>query len=128
MCVVWNQFNIFPASAQGQLFVLCRNWGKNVGPADLAQLTVYVSQPCMYSNAADCGGVFLITTPKHAHSSDLFMQWTFFVQFHFTEHEVLLGEGEKWGEGGNKTKGFTYLWARGKKREGFTSTSKSSAF
>lgn len=24
------------------------------------------------------------------------MQWTFFVRFHFTEHEVLLVEGEKW--------------------------------
>lgn len=27
---------------------------------------------------------------------ELFMQWTFFVRFHFTEHEVLLVEGEKW--------------------------------
>ena len=66
----------------------------------------------MYSNAADCGGVFffLITTPKHAHSSDLFMQWTFFVQFHFTEHEVLLGEGEKCVCGGGEQNKRFYIF------------------
>lgn len=90
---------------------------------------MYVSLPCMYSNTADCGGVFLITTPKHARSSDLFMQWTFFVQFHFTEHEVLLGEGEKcvWG-GATKQKVLHIYEQGGKKRKGFTSTSESTAF
>lgn len=122
MCVAWNQFNIFSASSLGQLFVLCRNWGKNVG-LDLAQLQYTFS--VLYSNVVDCGGV-LIMTPKRSQSFDLFMRWTFFVQFHFTEHEGLLGEGEKWGE--NKTKSFTYLWAGKKKTQGLTSTSENTAF
>lgn len=50
------------------------------------------------------------------------MKWTFFVQFHFTEHEVLLGEGEKWGKTKQKV---LHIYERGGTQG---STSENTAF
>lgn len=123
MRVAWNQFNIFSASLLGQPFVVCRNWDKNVG----LDLTLWHSYSIHFQYCTVMQlivhGVVLIMTHKDSHSFDLFMRWTFFIQFNFTEHEVLLREGEKWGE----TKQMVlciHERGRGEKRQGFTRTSK----
>lgn len=53
--------------------------------------------PVEYSNAVDCG-VVLITTEEHAVVLTYSCTGPFFVRLHFTQHEVLLREGEKWGK------------------------------